>query len=134
MTAITVKLRGISDTQATIGWAGGHTVVVGRPDGTAGGQGLGFNGGQMLALAIGGCLCNDLYYVAADMGVRLTSVAVDVTVTFEGTPLLAKGAAVQVVVEADEGADVAILVQRAQAISAVSNSITRGVPVTFTAP
>jgi len=32
----------------------------------------------MLGLTIGGCLCNDLYYVAHEMGGKLTSVIVDV--------------------------------------------------------
>ena len=133
MTTMTVKLRGIPETQASIGWAGNHTVVVDRPAGKAGGQGLGFNGGQLLGLAIGGCLCNDLYYVAHDMGIQLTSVAVDVTTTFDGNPLLATSAAVQVAIEAaDQNADVDALVQRARAISTVSNSIARGIPVSFT--
>ncbi|MEM7024296.1 MAG: OsmC family protein, partial [Pseudomonadota bacterium] len=43
-----------------------------------GGKGLGFNGGQLLALAIGGCLCNDLRYVAHGLGARLTRIEVDV--------------------------------------------------------
>jgi hypothetical protein len=33
-----------------MGWAGGHTIIVDRPEGKAGGMGLGFNGGQLLAL------------------------------------------------------------------------------------
>ena len=132
MATMTVKLRGIPETEAAIGWAGAHAVVVDRPEGKAGGQGLGFNGGQLLGLAIGGCLCNDLYYVAHEMSIGLTSVSVDVAVTFEGTPLLATSAAVQIAVEtADKTADVETLIQRARAISAVSNSIARGVPVRF---
>lgn len=132
MTTMTVKLRGIPETEASIGWAGAHSVVVDRPAGRAGGQGLGFNGGQLLGLAIGGCLCNDLYYAAHDLGIRLRSVAVDVTVTFDGSPLLATAAAVQVAVEAeDESADIEGLVQRAAAASTVSNSISRGVPVSI---
>lgn len=130
MAVMSVKLRGISGTEASLGWAGAHSVVVDRPEGKAGGQGLGFNGGQLLGLAIGGCFCNDLYYVAHDMGIRLTSVAVDVAVTFDGNPLLATSADVQVVVEAaDHTADTDALIQRARAISTVSNSISRGVPV-----
>jgi organic hydroperoxide reductase OsmC/OhrA len=133
MTTMTVKLRGIPETQASIGWAGAHSVVVDRPAGKAGGQGLGFNGGQLLGLAIGGCLCNDLYYVAHDMGIQLTSVAVDITMTFDGNPLLATSAAVQIAIDAaDQNADVNALVQRARAISTVSNSIARGIPVNFT--
>jgi len=84
MTTMTVQLRSIPDTQAAIGWAEGHTIVVDRPDGKAGGMGLGFNGGQLLGLAIGGCFCNDLHYVAHDMGIRLASIEVDITVAFEG--------------------------------------------------
>ncbi len=130
MATMTVKLRNIPETEASIGWAGAHSLVVDRPDGKAGGQGLGFNGGQLLGLAVGGCFCNDLYYVAHDMGVRLTSVAVEVTVTFEGSPLLATSADVKIAIEAaDRNADIDGLIQRARAISTVSNSISRGVPV-----
>jgi len=130
MPAMTVQLRSIPDTQAAIGWAEGHTIVVDRPDGRAGGMGLGFNGGQLLGLAIGGCFCNDLHYIAHEMGVRLASIAVDVTVTFEGSPLLATQAEMRVAVTAsDEGADVVAVVARARDISAVSNSLKRGFPV-----
>ena len=93
-------------------------------------MGLGFNGGQLLGLAIGGCFCNDLHYVAYDMGVRLAFIGVDVTVTFEGSPLLATQAEMRVTVTAsDEGADVDAVIARARDISAVSNSIKRGMPV-----
>lgn len=130
MTAMTMSLRSMPGTEACIGWAGVHSVIVDRPDGTAGGKGLGFNGGQLLGLAIGGCFCNDLHYVAHEMGIRLTDVAVDVTVTFEGNPLRATSAAVQVSVEAADGsADLAALIRKAQETSTVSNSISRGVPV-----
>jgi hypothetical protein len=46
----------------------------------AGGRGLGFNGGELLALAVGGCLCNDLRYVAHRRGVMLADFTVDVEV------------------------------------------------------
>ncbi len=91
MPTMTVELRSIPDTQAAVGWAGGHTIVVDRPEGKAGGMGLGFNGGQLLGLAIGGCMCNDLHYVAHEMGIRLASIRVAVEVSFEGGPLLATG-------------------------------------------
>ena len=77
MTTMTVRLRSVPETQACLGWAGAHSVVVDRPAGKAGGQGLGFNGGQLLALAIGGCFCNDLHYVAHAMGIELVSVALE---------------------------------------------------------
>jgi organic hydroperoxide reductase OsmC/OhrA len=130
MPTMSVQLRSIPDTQAAIGWADGHTIVVDRPDGKAGGMDLGFNGGQLLGLAIGGCFCNDLHYVAHEMGVRLASIAVDVIVTFEGSPLLATQAEMRVSVTAsDRGADVDAVIARARDISAVSNSIKRGMPV-----
>jgi len=132
MTTMTVQLRGLPDTEAAVGWAGAHTVVVDRPEGKAGGKGLGFNGGQLLGLAIGGCFCNDLHYVAHEMGLRLTSVEVDVTVSFEGSPLLATEAVLRARVSAaDKGVDIDALIRRAQAVSTVSNSLKRGVPVRF---
>jgi organic hydroperoxide reductase OsmC/OhrA len=125
-----VQLRSVPDTQAVVGWADGHTIVVDRPDGKAGGMGLGFNGGQLLGLAIGGCFCNDLHYVAHDMGIRLASVTVDVNLTFEGSPLIATQAEMRVAVTASEaGADINAVIARARDISSVSNSIKRGMPV-----
>ena len=130
MPSMTVQLRNIPDTQAAVGWAGSHTVVVDRPEGKAGGKGLGFNGGQLLGIAIGGCLCNDLRYVAAERGIRITTIAVDVSVTFEGDPLICSAASVDVSLTADApDAEIATLIERAREISAVSNSIQRGVPV-----
>lgn len=132
MASMSVKLRSIPETEAAMGWAGNHSIVVDRPEGKAGGKGLGFNGGQLLALAIGGCLCNDLYYVAHEMGITLTAISVDVSVDFDGTPLLATGASVYISAQpADANADVAELIRRAREISTVSNSISRGVPVRF---
>ena len=130
MAIVTVKLRGIPETEAAIGWAGGHSVVVDRPEGKAGGQGLGFSGGQLLALAIGGCFCNILHFVAFEMGVRLASVSVDAAVTFEGDPPLATSAAIRATVEgADGDADLDALLKRAEERCPVSNSVFRGFPV-----
>ena len=119
MTTMSVQFRSIPDTQAAMGWAEGHTIVVDRPDGKAG-------GGQLLGLAIGGCFCNDLQYVAHDMGVRLASIEVDVMVAFEGSPLLAMQASMHVAVTAaDKSADVDGVIRRAKEISSVSNSVRR---------
>ena len=126
---MSVSLRSIPDTQAAMGWAGGHSVVVDRPDGRAGGMGLGFNGGEMIALAIGGCFCNDLRYMAETMSVRIDTIAVDVTILFEGQPLLVVSAEVRARVEGD--GDIAELIRRAAADSTVGNSVQRGFPVTI---
>jgi len=133
MPTMTIQLRSIPDTQAAVGWAGGHTVVVDRPDGKAGGMGLGFNGGELLGLAIGGCFCNDLQYVAHDMGVRLASIELDVTVALEGNPLLATQAMMRIAVTAADGADVTGVIRRASEISTVANSVRRSFPVQIVA-
>lgn len=133
MTEITVKLRSLPDTAAAVGWAGGHTVTVDRPAGVARGEGLGFNGGQLLALAIGGCFCNDLHYVAAAAGVELSSVAVEVTLALSGEPLIATAARMTVRASAAEGVDVAAIIAKATADSTVSNSLARGFPVEIAA-
>ena len=131
MPSMTVELRNVEGTQAAMGWAGGHTLVVDRPEGKAGGQGLGFNGGQLLALSIGGCFCNDLRYAAAEMGVGLGRIAVSVTLELEGDPLLATGATMSVSCETLDGSDPQTIIDRAQAISTVANSLRRGLPVTI---
>ena len=43
-----------------IGSAGPFTLVVDRPA-EAGGGGVGFNGGELLYLAVAGCISNDLF-------------------------------------------------------------------------
>lgn len=80
-----VELRNVPGTEAALGWAGGHTVVVDRPEGKAGGMGLGFNGGQLLALAIGGYYCNDLRYVAHDLGVDIGEIEVTVKLELDAS-------------------------------------------------
>lgn len=127
MPGITVEFRSIEGTEAALGWSGPRSLVADRPQGRAGGLGLGFNGGELLALAIGGCFCNDLQYVAHDMGVRLTSIAVNVTLELDGDPLLVTGAAMSV--QAEGEGDVDAVIARAKADSTVSNSIARGFPV-----
>jgi organic hydroperoxide reductase OsmC/OhrA len=127
MTSLSVSLRSIPDTGAAVGWAGGHTVVIDRPEGRAGGSGLGFNGAQMLALSLGGCLCNDLRYMAENLGIALDTISVAVSLTLEGEPLLVTSAELDVGVTGS--GDLELLVSRAAADSTVSNSVQRGFPV-----
>jgi organic hydroperoxide reductase OsmC/OhrA len=132
MAQMTVELRNIEGTEAALGWGGAHTLVVDRPEGKAGGKGLGFNGGQLLALAIGGCFCNDLRYVAHARGIVLRSIAMKVTLDLEGDPLLATGATIHVECALSDGADAKTLIAEAERISTVSNSLKAGVPVGVT--
>ncbi|MEX0853181.1 MAG: OsmC family protein [Bauldia sp.] len=129
MADFSVTLRTVPGTRAAIGRAGTHTIVIDRPEGRAGGMGLGFSGGQLLAIAIRGCLCNDLQYAAEKRGVSIRALAVEVNVVFAGEPLLAESAEVKVdVTSGDPGADVDALIGAAVAVSAATNSLIRGVP------
>lgn len=133
MTTASVELRNIAGTEAAMGWAGSHTIVVDRPDGKAGGRGLGFNGAQLLALAVGGCFCNDLRYVAHDMGVTIDAIAIHVSVELAGDPLIATAASMTVSCTMADGSDPGDVIEKAKASCMVSNSLARGVPVAIEA-
>jgi organic hydroperoxide reductase OsmC/OhrA len=129
MSSVTVELRNIAGTEAALGWAGAHTVVVDRPEGRAGGGGLGFNGAQLLALTIGGCFCNDLRYVAHATGVKLGRISVSVTVELEGDPILATAATMVVSCETLDGSSAESIIERAKATCMATNSLRRGLPI-----
>ena len=129
MPSVIVELRNIAGTEAAVGWAGAHTVVIDRPEGRAGGGGLGFNGAQLLALTIGGCFCNDLRYAAHAMGVTLGHITVSVTVELDGDPILATGAAMMVKCETLDGSNAEPVIERAKASCMATNSLRRGIPV-----
>ena len=129
MVSISVDLANISGTEAALGWAGSHTLVADRPDGKAGGKGLGFNGGELLALALGGCFCNDLRYVAHADGVALGRIGVHVSLELEGDPLVATSARLEVDLETSDSIDPAEVIDRARSICTVANSVARGFPV-----
>jgi organic hydroperoxide reductase OsmC/OhrA len=130
MASMTVELSNIAGTEAALGWAGGHTLVVDRPEGRAGGKGLGFNGGQLLALTIGGCFANDLRYTAHANGIALGRIGISVTVELDGDPIIATGATMTVSVETLDGSDPAALIAKTERTSMAANSLRRGVPVT----
>ena len=85
--AFKVEFRNVGGEAAAIGSAGPYTLVVDRPA-DAGGRGLGFNGGQLLYLAIGGCVSNDLFREATTRGIELTTVRVVVRGDFRGDPAI----------------------------------------------
>lgn len=125
----TVQIRNVVGTQAAMGWADGHTLVVDRPMDRAGGMGLGFNGAQLLALTIGGCFANDLRYLAADLDRPVGDIAITVAVSLDGSPIRATAAEMTVTVSMLDGSDPRELVEKAKMISMAMNSISRGLPV-----
>lgn len=129
MPVSTVEIRNVAGTQAALGWADAHTVVIDRPEGRAGGMGLGFNGAQLLGLAVGGCFANDLRYVAAEMGVAVGDISISVSVALEGSPIRAVGVDMLVSVSMSDNSDPAPLIAKAKEISMAMNSLIRGLPV-----
>ncbi|PRY18340.1 OsmC family protein [Kineococcus rhizosphaerae] len=117
MTTISATTRPVAGTATAIGSCGGHSLVVDRPEGAAGGTGTGFNGGQLLALALAGCLANDLRYVADDPhDPRLDTVEVHVDVEVEDGTVT--GARVRFGGEADPDV-VAAAVRRSTVLAAL---------------
>jgi organic hydroperoxide reductase OsmC/OhrA len=99
----------------------------------SGGLGLGFNGGELLALAVGGCFCNDLQVVAEEMGLEIANLAIAVSVDFGGEPRRATDMRMTVDCTLSDGGDARPLIERAKAITIIGNSLREGVPVTISA-
>jgi organic hydroperoxide reductase OsmC/OhrA len=124
-----IEYRSLPGTRAAVGRAGNHSVIADRPEGTAGGTGLGFNGGELLALAIGGCFCNDMQALADEDGVEIADLKVTVTIDFAGQPTRATGARMDVDCTLTDGSGPADLITRAKALTTIGNSLSAGVPV-----
>ena len=126
---IEVEFRNVGGQAAAIGNAGPHTLVVDRPiDG--GGRGVGFNGGELLYLAIGGCVSNDLFRDAAARGIALTSVRVVVHGDFSGTPAVSEPISYEVELGGDASSEeLEALVAQVDAIAEIPNSVRRGTEV-----
>ena len=123
MYSVTVQLRNIAGTEASLGWSEGRTLVVDRKTGKAGGMGLGFSGSQMLALAIGGCFCNTLRKAAHEMEVALGRVDVDVDLEMDGDPLTATGAVMRVRCETADGERALDVIERSRNAGMVSRAV-----------
>jgi organic hydroperoxide reductase OsmC/OhrA len=131
MPTIIADYRLLDGTRAAEGRTGNHALVADRPAGVAGGQGMGFNGGQLLALALGGCFCNDVQYTAEEMGERVAGLQVSVSLELEGEPLIATHAVVSVECMLESGADPKTLLERARERCTIANTLRAGVEVAF---
>jgi uncharacterized OsmC-like protein len=127
--AFEVEVRNVDGAVTALGSAGGHTLVVDSPAG-AGGRGLGFNGGELLHLAVAGCVSNDLFREAAKRGITLTRVVVTAGGGYGGQPAVSTGVSYSVEVEGhcDEAA-LRSLVQHVDDIAEIPNSLRRGTQV-----
>jgi len=117
----------------TLGRASAHTLVIDRPV-EAGGAGLGFNGGELLHLAVAGCVSNDLFREARAGGIGLQRVRVTARGGFVGTPAVSSGIEYEVEVEGDADQErLEALVAHVDAIAEIPNSLRRGTTVRLAA-
>lgn len=122
----TVTVRGMP---TAIGSAGPFTLVVDRPT-DAGGGGVGFNGGQLLYLAVAGCISNDLFREALAEGIALSHVRVTVRGDFSGEPAVSDEIGYDVEIEGDATSEqLRALVERVDGIAEIPNSLRHGTPV-----
>jgi len=124
-----VRTDSLAGSATALGWARGHTVVIDRPaDG--GGRDLGFNGGELLHLAVAGCVSNDLFREARALGLELTRVAITTRGDFTGLPPISGeiGYSVEVWGNAP-GAALRALIERVDAIAEIPNSLRGGMGV-----
>jgi putative redox protein len=124
-----VEVRNVAGEATAVGNAGPYTLVVDRPD-DGGGRGLGFNGGQLLYLAIAGCVSNDLFREARADGIALDRVRVRVWGDFAGDPPVSAEVEYEVEVEGEAPRDrLEALVARVDEIAEIPNSLRQGTGV-----
>lgn len=112
-----------------VGSSGPRTVTIDRTK-EAGGLGLGFNGGELLLLAIGGCYSNDIHREAAKRGIRVNKLEVSVKADWGGEPVRAQNVSFSVVVEADASEqDILELIRHTNAVAEIPNSLRLGTDV-----
>ncbi|MEA2418182.1 MAG: hypothetical protein QOE60_388 [Thermoleophilaceae bacterium] len=124
-------MRNVAGEPAAIGNAGPYTVVIDRPaDG--GGRGVGFNGGQLLYLAIAGCISNDLFREAATDGIDLKQVRVVVRGDFSGDPPVSTAVEYDLQLSGDAPTDaLRALAAKVDEIAEIPNSLRAGTSVTL---
>jgi putative redox protein len=128
-----IETRSLGAAVTALGSAGPFTLTIDRPI-DAGGGGLGFNGGQLLHLAIAACISNDLFREAARLGITLSRVQVVVDGDFAGDPGVSGGIRYQVSVDGNRPrAELDQLVELVDRIAEIPNSLRAGTPVTLVA-
>ena len=132
--AYRVDVRSIDGGPTALGWGGPVSVVIDRPV-EGGGRGLGFNGGQLLNLAVAGCVSNDLFREAAKRGIRLDRVRIVADSDYVGSPAMSTRIDYEVEVSGDASAEaLADLVAYVDQIGEIPNSLRRGTEVRLRVP
>ena len=127
--AFRVEVHSVDGGPLALGWGGSSTVVIDRPT-SGGGRGLGFNGGQLLNLAVAGCISNDLFREASKRGITLHRVTVTVDSDYTGDPAVSTGIEYTIEVSGDAKQPVLDeLVDYVDRIAEIPASIRNGTPV-----
>ena len=129
MPQTTVEIRSLADGSLAVGSSGSRTVTIDRSK-EAGGLGLGFNGGELLLLAIGGCYSNDIFREAAKRGMDVHSVQVQVQADWGGDPVRAQNVSFSTVVEAHAPEEQILeLIRHTDCVAEIPNSLRHGTEV-----
>lgn len=127
----TITIRNIAGTSLAVGSSASRTVTIDRAQ-SAGGLGLGFNGGELLLLAIGGCFSNDIFREADKMSIRVTSVEIEVSADWGGEPVRAQNVTMKVKVDANVSPDrIRELIRHTDSVAEIPNSLRHGTQVTL---
>lgn len=123
MAATTIQIRTISGIQSGTGWSGQQPVVVGR-SAAVGGDGLGYSGGELIALAVGACYYNNLYFAADERKIHIRCAEVEVSCSWTTKPVVSSGITISAKVDADASKEaIEELIRHAGAASTVSNTL-----------
>jgi len=124
-----VHIKTIHESSAAVGWTGPRTVVIDRTA-REGGMGIGFSGGELLLMAIGASICNNLYHHAAAMDIPLQQLEVIVNGDWAGDPPHAQNIRYDVKLGADAPRDkIEALLKQADHHAEVPHTLRSGVAV-----
>ena len=129
MKQMSVHVRSAHEGSFSVGWSGQHSLVIDRGPDDAG-QGVGFDGGQLLLLALGACYANDVFREAGKRGLEVLGVRVVVECDWGGDPVRAQNVRYSTRVEAEAPEDEILeLIQHVDDIAEVHNTLRTGSPV-----
>lgn len=126
---MTVHVRSAHEGSFSVGWTGRHSLVIDRSP-ADGGQGMGFDGGQLLLLGLGASYANDVYREAAKRGIEVIGVRVVVECEWAGDPVRAREIqySTRVEAEADEE-EIMDLIRHVDAAAEVHTTLRAGTTV-----
>ena len=119
----------MANSSLALGSAGPRTITIDRSK-EAGGLGLGFNGGELLLLAIGGCYSNDIFREATKRKIEVREVQISVNADWGGDPVRAQNVSFKVVVDANATEEQILeLIQHTDRVAEIPNSLRFGTEV-----